>query len=234
MVNIRDVIAMPPAESSPDPHDSEQEAPAADAAVERIIDAALEEMAEKGPTRARMGDIARRAGVSSATLYRRFAAKQELLQSVMVRETVRFIDAIRKVAAAQETAEQTVAECFVFAVEYMRERTIMHQLIEAEPELVLPQLTTQAGPMIEAATGFMLEVNAENLFVEEEDWRRDIAEVRLELVTRIFISLLLTPGYAIDVSTPEASREFARRHLVPLVVQASSPQATRPSRRVRD
>ncbi len=197
--------------------------------ADQIIDAALAEIAVHGPTRARMGSIATRAGISSATLYRRFAAKQELLQAVSLREMERFTEAMREVASAQETAEDTVAECFAFAVEYMRERTVIHQLIEAEPELILPQVTTGAGPLIEGTMQLLLSVNEENLFVPRERWQRDVAAVRVELVVRIFISLLLTPGISIDLSTHEHAREFARLHVAPLIVQADSPQARRPA-----
>lgn len=213
--------------------DAQGPGPAADSptdeAVDRIIDAALEEVALHGPTRARMGEIAQRAGVSSATLYRRFAAKQDLLQAAMIRETSRFIDSMREVAARQQTAGETVVECFAFSMDYIHQQTIIHRLIESAPDLLLPQFTTNAGPLIKAVTGLMFEVNKENVFVEADRWQRDLAEERMELVVRIFISLLLTPGVTLDVSSPEASRDFARRHLVPLIVQAETPLATRPT-----
>lgn len=206
------------------------DAPQLDASTERIIDAALEEMAVHGPSRARMAAIAQRAGVSSATLYRRFAAKQDLMQAVTLREVERYINAMSEVAIKHDTAEELVVECFAFGLEYLQENTIIHQLIDAEPELVLPMLTTGAGPLIATTTDFMLKLNEQNIFVEEALWQRDLAKVRLEMVVRLFISLLMTPGYAIDIDTPEASREFARRHIVPLVVQAKSPQVRRPIR----
>ena len=206
------------------------DAPQLDASTERIIDAALEEMAVHGPSRARMAAIAQRAGVSSATLYRRFAAKQDLMQAVTLREVERYINAMSEVAIKQDTAEELVVECFAFGLEYLQDNIIIHQLIDAEPELVLPMLTTGAGPLIATTTDFMLKLNEQNIFVEEALWQRDLAKVRLEMVVRLFISLLMTPGYAIDFDTPEASREFARRHIVPLVVQAKSPQVRRPIR----
>ncbi len=206
------------------------DAPQLDASTERIIDAALEEMAVHGPSRARMAAIAQRAGVSSATLYRRFAAKQDLMQAVTLREVERYINAMSEVAIKQDTAEELVVECFAFGLEYLQDNIIIHQLIDAEPELVLPMLTTGAGPLIATTTDFMLKLNEQNIFVEEALWQRDLAKVRLEMVVRLFISLLMTPGYAIDIDTPEASREFARRHIVPLVVQAKSPQVRRPIR----
>ncbi|MBJ7348727.1 MAG: TetR/AcrR family transcriptional regulator [Thermoleophilaceae bacterium] len=196
--------------------------------IERIIDAALEELAQSGPTRARMSDIADRANVSSATLYRRFTTKQDLLQAVLIRETERFVTAMREVALRQETAEETVLECFAFGFEYLIESNFLLRLIQVEPELVVPQFTTKAAPLLEAVTSLMMQLNRENIFVEADTWKSDLAAVRMEMVVRLFISLLLTEGPSIDVSTPAAAREFARLHVVPMVVQADSPQVRRP------
>ena len=200
---------------------------ALDESVDRIIDAALEEIGDRGPSRARMGNIATRAGVSSATLYRRFATKQDLVQAAALREMERFTGAMRAVATEQNTAEDTVAECFAFGVVYMRERTVIRQLIDTEPDLILPLLTTGAGPLIEGTMQLLLTVNAENLFVPRERWQRDVAAVRIEMVVRLFISLLITPGVAIDLKTRKDAREFALTHIAPLIVQADSPSARR-------
>ena len=47
-----------------------------------IVDAALEVFAEKGFAAAKLDDIARRAGISKATLYLYFETKQEIFRAV--------------------------------------------------------------------------------------------------------------------------------------------------------
>jgi len=81
--------------------------------------------------------------------------------------------------------------------------------------------------LVAQTSNFMLQVNAENLFVDAADWDARLARERIELVVRIFISLLLTPSGAIDLSNATACREFARRSIVPLVVQAAEPKTRR-------
>ncbi|CAN5747893.1 hypothetical protein BH10ACT1_BH10ACT1_42070 [soil metagenome] len=63
---------------------------------ERVVDAALVAFAEGGPDVA-LDEVARLAGVSQATLYRRFASRQELVAAVATR---RFSDAVDPVITA--------------------------------------------------------------------------------------------------------------------------------------
>ena len=57
-----------------------------DPVAETIVDAALEEFLAYGLRRTNVDVVARRAGVSRATLYRRFDGKDALVQAVLVRE----------------------------------------------------------------------------------------------------------------------------------------------------
>src|SRR5207245_9242227 len=59
--------------------------------AERILDAAREELAAYGLRRTTLDDIAARAGVGRATLYRRFAGRDTLLAALVAREARRLI-----------------------------------------------------------------------------------------------------------------------------------------------
>ncbi|WP_131822919.1 helix-turn-helix domain-containing protein, partial [Mycobacteroides chelonae] len=54
--------------------------------TERILAAAKLEFELIGIRRSSMGDVARRAGIARATLYRRFPGKDNLVQAVATRE----------------------------------------------------------------------------------------------------------------------------------------------------
>lgn len=62
-----------------------------DARPGELIDAALDEFAERGFAGARLEDIARRAGVTKGTVYLYFASKQELLEAAVRHTLVSFI-----------------------------------------------------------------------------------------------------------------------------------------------
>ena len=61
-------------------------APGEDATVDRVAAAAFEMFAEYGIRRATIDDVARRAGVSKMTVFRRFQSKQGLVGVVIARE----------------------------------------------------------------------------------------------------------------------------------------------------
>ena len=57
--------------------------------TEAILDAAIVEFDRHGFRKVALDDVARRAGVSRTTIYRRFANRDELVSAVMDRENAR-------------------------------------------------------------------------------------------------------------------------------------------------
>ena len=76
-----------------------------DPVAEAILDAALEEFLAYGLRRTNVDVVAGRAGVSRATLYRRFDGKDALVQAVLVRECRRFFTGIVEATAHLSTVE---------------------------------------------------------------------------------------------------------------------------------
>jgi AcrR family transcriptional regulator len=68
--------------------------PGADPATTAILDAALVEFERHGFRRVALDDVARRAGVSRMTIYRRFASRDELVSAVIDRENAALMDDI--------------------------------------------------------------------------------------------------------------------------------------------
>src|SRR6202521_6278625 len=60
--------------------------PEADPATRAILDAAVVEFEQHGFRRVALDDVARRAGVSRTTIYRRFGGRDELVAAVIDRE----------------------------------------------------------------------------------------------------------------------------------------------------
>jgi len=59
-----------------------------------ILDAAVDELRAYGLRRTSVDNVARRAGLSRATVYRRFENKNVLVQAALVRESARFFGEI--------------------------------------------------------------------------------------------------------------------------------------------
>jgi AcrR family transcriptional regulator len=86
------------------------------AARERIVDAALDQLAEGGYASASVVAIARRAGVATGSVYRHFPSKAELFAEVFRRASQREVDVLRDIADRDEPVTHRLAawvEAFV-------------------------------------------------------------------------------------------------------------------------
>ena len=189
----------------------------ADAAGERILDAALEQFQDVGLRRSSMEDVARRAGLSRITIYRRFPQKDRLLEAVLLRECSRLLDGMRAVMRPLATQEQRIVECFVFGLRTMRGHPLLVRLMAIEPEDLLPVMTLQAGPVLAIVSGFMTQQ------IREAQRRDEVpaydARPVAEILTRMAQSLILTPQGGIPLDSERQARAFARDYIVPIVMR---------------
>src|SRR5580658_3290336 len=93
---------------------------------ERLLDAARDLFIEYGP-RASLDEIARRAGIGIATLYRRFPQRQALMHAVV-------LDALLRTAAEARQAADEEPDPFGALVRYM------HRVIAVRTAAVIPAL----------------------------------------------------------------------------------------------
>jgi AcrR family transcriptional regulator len=86
------------------------------AAHERIVDAALAQLAEGGYASASVVAVARRAGVATGTVYRHFPSKGDLFAEVFRRASQREVDVLRSMTDRSEPVTHRLAawvEAFV-------------------------------------------------------------------------------------------------------------------------
>ncbi|MFD3707087.1 TetR/AcrR family transcriptional regulator [Nocardia sp. NPDC058658] len=182
---------------------------------EKLLDSALSAFLDFGIKRTSMGEIARRAGISPATLYRRYESKNELVEAVGVREAQRYVtDIDERVRAVTEPGEQLV-EIFVAFVTTIAGNELLRRLLSTEPEIILPRLTTEAGPILAVGRAYLAEKLRElQVSAPVPEFDPDLVA---EVMARLALSLALTPDGLIPLDDAEAGREFARRTLLPMV-----------------
>jgi AcrR family transcriptional regulator len=188
-----------------------------DATGERILDAALEQFRRVGIRRSSVEDVARRAGVTRVTVYRRFPRKDRLIEAVVLRECRRAIAEVdARISALEDPVERTV-EGFVAMVELVRSNPLLTGLMAVEPEGVLRQLTVDGRPVIEIGTAFIAE------HIRRSQRAGELPaydpEPVAEILARLAHSLLLTPDGRIPLDDLAQAREFARLHLTPILTQ---------------
>ncbi|MFD7843089.1 TetR/AcrR family transcriptional regulator [Nocardia sp. NPDC059764] len=183
----------------------------------KVLDAALLAFLDFGIKRTSMVEVARRGGLSLATLYRRFAGKNDLIQAVGLRQARQFIDdvdaAVQGPIEADASAEEQIVALFVAFTEGLRNNQLLDRLLETEPEIVLPYLTVRGAPVIELGRDYLAEFTA-RLQAEGKLPQYDPLPLA-EMTARAALSLALTPQTVIPLGDPEALRKFAREHVIP-------------------
>lgn len=183
-----------------------------------VLDAALRQFELFGINCSTMEDIARRAHRARVTIYRRFPDKARLVEAVILRELRSFLAALEAHIQAVETPEEKLIEGFVFTLKAVRSHRLLQRLLESEPEMLLPHLTTEGAPFIATARDFLAGRLAREF---DRDYPDDELRAVAEIVVRLILSFLLTPQTQVELEDREQMRAFALRYLAPLLQGAA-------------
>ncbi len=150
---------------------------------DRLLDAARECVLAVGVRRTTLTDVARRAGVSRMTLYRRYPDLEAVLSALMTREFGRLIGQ----AAEGETTRERVVAMVVRGSRALAADPLFVRLLDVDPELLLPYMTRRLGGVQKIAVA----AGAEALAVADGSVRGDsppeILAAGIELIARGFI-----------------------------------------------
>lgn len=176
-----------------------------------ILDAALAEFARHGFRKVALDDVARRAGVSRMTIYRRFANRDELVGAVMERENARLFAEIATELSVARPQPDFYVDAFTAAILRLREHRVLYRMITEEPALTLGL----AGRHYDSAVARIeqaLHVIAPAGFVDRVGAVavHDLADT----IWRYAMMALLLPS-AEPLDTPAQIRAFATRHFLP-------------------
>jgi AcrR family transcriptional regulator len=109
------------------------------------LDAAREAILAVGWSRTTLTDIARRAGVSRMTLYRRWPDTQTLLADLMTREWGSVVALAAQLAESRSTARERITSGVVATVQALRENDLVRRIVDVDPEVLLPYLLDRRG-----------------------------------------------------------------------------------------
>lgn len=173
---------------------------------DRLIEAAYAVFAEKGVASGTMKDVARRAGVGRATLYRYHPGKDALVLAVALREARRLFVLLDSELGAEEDPASLLERGLLAALEHLRSHALLQRILETEPASILPFLTVRGAPLLEAAVDFATPyieraVKAEKLPPTEP-------RLAAEWAARILLSLVLTPSVVVDLDDGEQRRAY--------------------------
>lgn len=136
----------------------------APAEADPVLDAAKATVLDFGVRRATLTEVARRAGLSRMTVYRRYADGNELMRAVMSREFGAVLLEAQRRAGGIADGRERVLTGVMGTLEMLIDHPLMLRLLELEPEMLLPYLTDRVGEFQragrEALAGWLREAQA--------------------------------------------------------------------------
>ena len=110
-----------------------------------VLDAARATVLDFGVSRATLTEVAKRAGVSRMTVYRRYEDAPTLLRALMTREFGAVLIAAQADAEAVEDPLERIVATITGGVRRLLVQPLLLRLLEIEPELLLPYLVERLG-----------------------------------------------------------------------------------------
>jgi AcrR family transcriptional regulator len=115
------------------------------AADDPYLDAARATILAVGWRRTTLTDVARRAGVSRMTIYRRWPDMQGLLADLMVREWGTPVATALDAPQGRALDRRAIAEGVVACLARIRSDELFTKIVEVDPDLLLPYLIERRG-----------------------------------------------------------------------------------------
>ena len=178
-----------------------------DATTEAILDATRSSVLDFGIRRTTLTDVARRAGVSRMTVYRRYPDVAAVLRDLMTREFGAAMAAIAGDLGGGDGRTRT-RDHVLKVVDAFRSNALMNKIAEAEPELLLPYVLGRMGETQRAAIGLV----TSDLALGQADGsiRQGDPRVIAQALLLVAQSFVLSGAIAEDVAEDDLRAELAR------------------------
>lgn len=169
-----------------------------------MLEAARAAFLDFGIRRTSMGEIARRAAISPATLYRRYRTKDDLVAAIALQEARRFLVRLDRSIDTDAPLDEQLADGMVALARKFRDQPLLNRIKATEPESVLPRLTTDGAPLIEFGTAYLVD-RVRRVQARGEYGPFD-PEPLAEVITRVVHSLSLTRCETLPLADDEQLR----------------------------
>lgn len=180
-----------------------------------LFDAARRLLEDRPWAQITMAEVAREAGVSRQTLYKELNSRDEFAQAFVIREGVRFLDAVEQAIGAHldDPRAAVAAGLEVFLTAASEDPLVRMLLADDGTGGMLPLITTQSRPVLEWASERLCRAMRSGWpHVRDED-----AELLADAFVRLAISYVTMPR-----SSPRETAAAAAGLLAPYVERAMS------------
>jgi AcrR family transcriptional regulator len=192
----------------------EQPAGADDHATAAMLDAASSLLADYGLQRWSMDDVAARAGLGRATVYRRFESREDLVHAALARDVRDFFTSVTEAVVGLDTLEDTLVEGFLVGLRQARD-LVLTDLLRRDMAAAISLLNT--APVLALARAALVERYEALLGRTLPAAEADEAHLVAEALVRLGLSFILMPDSWIDLDHEDEARVALRRLLGPLL-----------------
>lgn len=175
--------------------------------------AAAEEISLVGIGRASLDVIARQAGVSRSTLYRRFPTRDDLITE-LARRTFAFAMTRLQTVATDSGPKDAAVACFCEGVRLLSQEPTMRRFLQLDGDFtVVASMRTEGQRFLDSAGAAMAKALRSAGATMPDDDLIVVADLHIRLAT----SLAQVPSGVLDTADEVSVRRYATTHLAQLV-----------------
>jgi AcrR family transcriptional regulator len=173
-----------------------------------ILDAARATVLDFGVGRTSVSEVARRAGVSRMTVYRRYPDGAALLRALMAREFAAVLEQAERETAWLGTGRERLVASAIRCVDLLATNPVLVRILELDGERLLPYFTGTEGRFQRLAHGLLLERLKR---CQEEGSVRDGDPEQLASTLELALRGVVLSGHAMEPEQRAATlRELGR------------------------
>ncbi|MER7536575.1 TetR/AcrR family transcriptional regulator [Streptomyces sp. NPDC097704] len=186
-----------------------------------VLDAARDCVLAVGVRRTTLTDVARRAGVSRMTLYRRWPDVRTLVGDLMTREWIAVAAGAMPTADDDRPERNRIVEGLVAGVAAFRSHPLFQKILDVDPELLLPYVLDRRGASQDALLGLLVTALDEG----HEDGSVRLAHPDLQARSLLLVvqSFTLSMRTMADENDPELSEAAFLEELRTLLERTLAP-----------
>ncbi|WP_225800222.1 TetR/AcrR family transcriptional regulator [Streptomyces sp. NK15101] len=186
-----------------------------------VLDAARDCVLAVGVRRTTLTDVARRAGVSRMTLYRRWPDVRTLVGDLMTREWIAVAAGAMPPADDDRPERARIVEGLVAGVAAFRSHPLFRKILDVDPELLLPYVLDRRGASQDALLGLLLTALEEGH--EDGSVRRAHLDLQARSLLLVVQSFTLSLRTMADEDDPELSEAAFLEELRTLLERTLAP-----------
>jgi AcrR family transcriptional regulator len=186
----------------------------------RILEATVAEAGVVGLGRLTVEDVARRAGIGRATVYRYFpGGREQVVAEAVTWEVGRYFTTLVGMLHGFDDLATRLEQGIILGRQLMASHEVLQKVVDTEPERLLPHLS-QSAPLVQAAVRDHLRP-----WLEAADLQPGIdPEEAADWLARNTLSFLMARG-SWDLDDPAEVRRLVRDNLLAGILAAPSAPA---------